>query len=151
MAGDEVREGRFDRIEVIDERLAGIAVMDQLLGGRRHVDFRAMFECGAIDIAQPSVTKIGGITEMRKIIALAEGFGVQLVPHCAYFGPGYLASLHIAASLKDETPLERLFMDLEASPFSPYTEPTDGKIPVPQGPGLGCDPDAAVVERYRVR
>jgi D-galactarolactone cycloisomerase len=114
-------------------------------------DFRAMFECGAIDIAQPSVTKIGGITEMRKIIALAEGFGVQLVPHCAYFGPGYLASLHIAASLKDETPLERLFMDLEASLFSPYTEPSNGKISVPQGPGLGCDPDIAVLERYRVR
>ncbi len=113
-------------------------------------DFQAMFEIGALDVAQPSVTKIGGITEMRKIIALSQGFGVRVVPHCAYFGPGYLASLHLAASLGEETPLERLFMTFEASLFEPYTEPLAGCVPVPQGPGLGCDPDAAVVARYRV-
>lgn len=113
-------------------------------------DFRAMFEHGAIDIAQPSVTKIGGISEVRKIIALADAFGVRVVPHCAYFGPGYLASMHIAAALPQEEPLERLFMDLEASPFSPYTEPKDGRIRLPTEPGLGCDPDPAVIARYRV-
>jgi D-galactarolactone cycloisomerase len=112
-------------------------------------DFRAMFELDAIDIAQPSVTKIGGVTEMLKIIALAEGFGVRVVPHCAYFGPGYLASLHFAACLRGETPLERLFMNLETVPFSPYTVPRNGKTTVPQGPGLGCDPDEALVARYR--
>ena len=113
-------------------------------------EFRTMMEVGAIDIAQPSVTKIGGITEVRKIIALAGAFGVQVVPHCAYFGPGYLASMHIAASLPDDVPLERLFMDLEASPFSPYTEPDKGRIAMPQRAGLGGDPDPAVIARYRV-
>jgi D-galactarolactone cycloisomerase len=113
-------------------------------------DFRAMFEHGAIDIAQPSVTKIGGISEVRKIIALADAFGVRVVPHCAYFGPGYLASMHIAACLPRAEPLERLFMDLEASPFSPYTEPQGGRIKMPTAFGLGCDPDPAVIERYRV-
>ncbi len=113
-------------------------------------DFRALFEAGALDIAQPSVTKIGGITEMLKVICLAEAFGVQVVPHCAYFGPGYLASLHIAACLGSETPLERLFMTLEEAPFTLYTLPTGGRMPVPQGPGLGCDPDEAFIERYRV-
>ena len=39
-----------------------------------------MFECGSVAIAQPSVTKIGGITEMQKIIALADAAGVELVP-----------------------------------------------------------------------
>jgi L-alanine-DL-glutamate epimerase-like enolase superfamily enzyme len=112
-------------------------------------DFRAMFQLGAIDIAQPSVTKIGGISEMLKIIALAEGFGVRVVPHCAYFGPGYLASLHIAAHLGNGTPLERLFMNLETAPFSPYTTPQNGRTPVPQAPGLGCDPDPELIARYR--
>ena len=113
-------------------------------------EFRHLFEAGALDVAQPSVTKIGGITEVRKIAALAEAHGVRLVPHCAYFGPGYLASLHIVAALPRETPLERLFLTLEASPFSPFTEAAGGKVPVPPGPGLGCDPDPEVVERYRV-
>ncbi len=113
-------------------------------------DFRHMLEVGAIDIAQPSVTKIGGISEMRKIIALADEAGARLVPHCAYFGPGYLASLHLVASLRHEVPLERLYVELEASPFGPWLQARDGKVLVPQGPGLGCDPDMAVVERYRV-
>ena len=113
-------------------------------------DFRKMFELQAVDIAQPSVTKIGGITEVLKINAVAESYGVRIVPHCAYFGPGYLASLHIAASLAHEAPLERLFMNLETAPFSPFTVPQNGKIHVPQEPGLGCDPDQALVARYRV-
>ena len=39
-----------------------------------------MFECGSVAIAQPSVNKIGGITEMQQIIALADAEGVELVP-----------------------------------------------------------------------
>ena len=66
--------------------------------GRREraglIEFRRAFELGALDFAQPSVTKIGGISEMRRIIALAHEFGVRVVPHCRYFGPGFIASLH---------------------------------------------------------
>ena len=61
-------------------------------------DFRRAFEAGALDYAQPSVTKIGGVTELRKVQALAETFGVTVVPHSAYFGPGLLASIHCIAS-----------------------------------------------------
>jgi len=124
-----------------------LAAGENACGGLQ--DFRRLFEVGAIDFAQPSVTKIGGITEVRKIIALAEAFGVRLVPHCAYFGPGYLASVHIAATLAEAVPLERLFMDLEIGPFSPYTDAAGGKVPVPQSPGLGCDPSPEMIRRYR--
>jgi D-galactarolactone cycloisomerase len=112
-------------------------------------DFHAMFAAGALDVAQPSVTKIGGVTEMLKIIALAESFGVRVVPHCAYFGPGYLASMHVAACL-DEAPLERLFMNFETAPFAPYTTPQGARVGVPEAPGLGCDPDPALIARCRV-
>src|SRR2546425_841113 len=57
-------------------------------------DFRRAFEAGAIDYAQPSVTKIGGVTELCRVTALAETFGVTVVPHSAYFGPRLLASIH---------------------------------------------------------
>jgi L-alanine-DL-glutamate epimerase-like enolase superfamily enzyme len=113
-------------------------------------DFRHMFEKGAIDIAQPSVTKIGGVTEMRKIVALAEAFGVRLVPHNAYFGAGSIASLHVLAALPAETLYERLYVELEAYPFGDWQRAKDGKVRVPDGPGLGCDPDRDVVERFRV-
>src|SRR5215469_5038906 len=83
-------------------------------------DFRHMFAVGAIDIAQPSMTKIGGIGEMRKIAALAGVAGARLVPHCAYFGPGFLASLHTSSVLAPDAPFERLYVKLEASPFGPW-------------------------------
>ena len=112
-------------------------------------DFHDMFQKGSIDVAQPSVTKIGGITEMRKIIALAEAHSIQLVPHCAYFGPGNLASIHIVASLATDTLLENIHANLEATPFGDAMLARDGKVRVPSGSGLGIEPDMVVVERYR--
>ena len=112
-------------------------------------DFVDKFEKGAIDIAQPSVTKIGGITEMRKIIAAAEAHSVEIIPHCAYFGPGNLASIHIVASLSTDTLLENIYANLEASPYGDAMVAKDGRVRVPTGPGLGVDPDMAVVEKYR--
>lgn len=114
-------------------------------------DFRASFEAGAQDIAQPSVTKIGGPSAMIEIAALAKAFAVRLVPHNAYFGAGYLASLHLNAALAPDAPFERLFVDLEASPYHDLVEAKNGKVSVPDGPGLGRDPDMHVLRRYLVR
>ena len=114
-------------------------------------EFRAMMAAGAVDVAQPSVTKIGGVTELRKVVALGEAMGVRVVPHCAYFGPGFLASLHLAAVMPERPMLERLFVDLEARPFGRWTDAVDGMLDVPDGPGLGCDPDPAVIAQYEVR
>jgi L-alanine-DL-glutamate epimerase-like enolase superfamily enzyme len=113
-------------------------------------DFHSLFRAGAIDVAQPSVSKIGGITEMRKIMALAEAFGVRVVPHCGYIGPGYLATLHLVASMPGEELVERLNMRLEAHVFGDLTETPGARARVPQEPGLGRDPDLTIVERYRV-
>ncbi len=114
-------------------------------------DFRAAFEAGALDIAQPSVIKTGGPSAMIEIAALSKAFGVRLVPHNAYFGAGYLASLHVVAALAPDAPFERLFVDLEASPYHTMVEAKDGRVPVPDGAGLGRDPDMAVIQRYLVR
>jgi D-galactarolactone cycloisomerase len=114
-------------------------------------DFRAAFEAGAQDIAQPSVTKIGGPSAMVEVAALTKAFSVRLVPHNAYFGAGYLASLHVNAALAPDAPFERLFVDLEASPYHDLVEAKGGHVTVPTGPGLGRDPDMAVLQRYLVR
>ena len=42
---------------------------------------------------QPSVTKLGGVTEFLKVLALAETHGAAVMPHSPYFGPGWLATL----------------------------------------------------------
>jgi len=114
-------------------------------------DFRHLFEVNALDVAQPSVTKIGGISAMRRIIALAQKFGVRVVPHCPYFGPGFIASLHITAALPADAPVERLAVDLEASPLGDWINVRDGHMRIPQGPGLGVEIDEAVIAKYRVK
>ncbi|MBI3937844.1 MAG: mandelate racemase/muconate lactonizing enzyme family protein, partial [Betaproteobacteria bacterium] len=70
-------------------------------------DFKSMFQAGSITYAQPSVTKVGGVAEMRKVMALADAFGVAVVPHSAYFGPGLLASIHCLAAMPNESLVER--------------------------------------------
>lgn len=114
------------------------------------MDFRTAFDANALDVAQPSVAKIGGITAMMAIAGLAEARGVRLIPHCAYFGPGFLASLHLHTRLAPGTPFERLFMTLEASPYHDAIMAKGGRVTVPQGPGLGVDPDPEILQRYAV-
>ena len=113
-------------------------------------DFKVAFDAGALDVAQPSIIKIGGPSAMVEIAALCRAYGVRLVPHNAYFGPGYLASLHCNAALAPDVPFERLYLDLEASPYHELVEAKDAKAIVPDGPGLGRDPDMEVMKRYFV-
>ena len=113
-------------------------------------EFRRAFEAAAITYAQPSVTKIGGVTELWRVMTLAETFGVQVVPHSAYFGPGLLASIHCIAAMASESWVERFYCDFAVNPLGNAIHPgPNGRIAVPQGPGLGVDPDPRVVEKLR--
>lgn len=113
-------------------------------------DLAHMFDVGAIDICQPSVIKFGGIAAVADAAALARSRSVDYVPHCFYFGPGFLASLHLAAALAPHAPFELFFGELEASPYHGAVRARDGRLAVPDGPGLGVDPDLDVIERYRL-
>ena len=112
--------------------------------------FRDMLAQGAVAVAQPSVCKIGGITEMLRVFSLGAEAGVRIVPHCGYLGAGFLATLHLTASLPAETYVERLAIALEESPFGEWVEPRSGRVRLPDGPGLGCDPAPALLARYSV-
>ena len=113
-------------------------------------EFDKMFEAGAVSFAQPSVTKVGGVSEMMKIATLAAARGVSFMPHSPYFGPGFMATLQIAAAHPTETLVERFFMDLDGSLFGDWLNPVNGAFAVPDGPGLGMDPDPDVVREFAV-
>jgi L-alanine-DL-glutamate epimerase-like enolase superfamily enzyme len=112
-------------------------------------EFRRACEAGAIAYAQPSVTKIGGVTELRRVMTVAEAFGVQVVPHSAYFGPGLLASIHCLAAMPAESLVERFYCDFAENPLGEAIDPRQGRIAVPQGPGLGVDPDPRLLQKLR--
>jgi D-galactarolactone cycloisomerase len=111
---------------------------------------RRAIELGALDIFQPSVTKIGGIVAMRKAIDVAQQHGVRVMPHSPYFGPGLIATLHVIAAWLPDALCERFYLQLEATPLGAAVDARDGHMRVPQGPGLGIDVDEGVIERYRV-
>ncbi|TXL72312.1 mandelate racemase/muconate lactonizing enzyme family protein [Vineibacter terrae] len=112
-------------------------------------DYRVMLEAGAVDFVQPDIAKAHGLSEALKIAALAEAHDVQFMPHCFMIGPGYVHTLHLAAAL--EVPLlERYYVELAAEPMGAAVTPANGRVSVPQGPGLGCVPDPYAVRLYRV-
>lgn len=112
--------------------------------------FRQMMTAGAVSHAQPSVIKVGGVTEFLRVAVLADEFGVQVIPHSPYFGPGFLATLHLMA-IRDEGLIEMFFMKRPACLWGDRIDvDANGHVAVPQGPGLGYEPDRDVMETYRV-
>lgn len=113
-------------------------------------DFRHMLEHRAVSYAQPSVTKIGGLTGLLEVLQLAQARSVAVAPHSPYFGPGLIASIHVVAAQGDPMLVERFFCDLEASPHHDAIVARDGTMAVPQTPGLGVAVDQDVIARYRI-
>jgi D-galactarolactone cycloisomerase len=110
--------------------------------------FQQIAAAGAADIVQPSVTKVGGIAEMRKIATLAAAAGLTFVPHSFYFGPGLAATLHVAAATPGvpyvEMPPGELVAPLLAEPI----HCAGGFVGAPDRPGLGADPDLDTLRRH---
>jgi len=113
-------------------------------------EFAAMFAAGAVKFAQPNVTRVGGVTEFRKVVALAEEHGVELCPHSFFVGPGLLATLHLMAAQARPGLVEKAGLPLLASLYGSRLEVRDGHFEIPDGPGLGCDPDHDVLRECRI-
>jgi D-galactarolactone cycloisomerase len=116
-------------------------------------EFAWMLERGVYDILQPDCRVSGGITELRKIGALAEAFGKRVVPHHGGGSLGTIAHLHLVASWPHAPYLELLheppigsYRHRFAIFQSPPVVDAAGCIGVPQGPGLGVEIDPDLVE-----
>jgi len=116
-------------------------------------DFRALLSDGAVDIIQPDVSHAGGITECRKILAMAEAFDVAAAPHCPLGPIALAASLQIDAvahnAFIQEQSLEMHYntggdlLDYLADPEALRID--GGVLRIPDGPGLGIAVDEARV------
>ncbi len=104
----------------------------------------------AIKFIQPSVTKIGGILEFLKVAEETKAAGKVLMPHCPYSGPGWWASLQLAAALPEIPMLEFLYIAPKSWVGIDSPVPEKGMVEIPNGPGLGFEPDPTTLERFRV-
>ena len=75
---------------------------------------------GAVSYAQPSVTKVGGITEYLKVVALADEMGVKLAPHSPYFGPGFSGDPQLMSLRDYDTFVEVFYMNRAACLWGRY-------------------------------
>jgi galactonate dehydratase len=119
-------------------------------------DFKPLLESGGVDVVQPDVSHAGGITETRKIAAMADAYDVALAPHCPIGPLALAASLHVDACSPNALLQEQILFrgDSGEDGWRSYLhnpevlEPTDGYVDLPPGPGLGLDVDE---ERLRER
>lgn len=112
--------------------------------------FRELIASGAVRFPQPSVTKVGGLSEMLKVVEMARTAGLSVMPHSPYFGPGYFATLHLCATLPDPVLFEHLYIWPEAYLYTDMPLPVSGRIAVPETPGLAPPPDPDVIRKYRL-
>lgn len=114
-------------------------------------DVRWIADAGAVDVIQPSVAKIGGITAMWKAISYIVSKNIRAVPHSPFLGPALMAAIHVIAAMPGEVACEHRFCDLEESPLGDAVVSKNGRLAVPDGPGLGFTVDQKVIEKYRVQ
>ena len=113
---------------------------------------RKALEQEALDIIQPDLSKNGGISEARIIAEMAGSFGSPYAPHYLGGAVCFAASLHFIASIPGGLILE---MDANPNPFREqlFTNPftiKDGKVKVPDLPGLGFELDQEFVDFYTI-
>jgi L-alanine-DL-glutamate epimerase-like enolase superfamily enzyme len=116
----------------------------------RRQAFQPWLQAGAFDIVQPDVTKVGGISEERRIAWMAEENGVRFIPHGWNTAVGLAADLQLATAFANTDFVEYLTGSpyIDAIVATPWRLDADGMLTIPSGPGLGIELDLDAVQRY---
>jgi galactonate dehydratase len=112
-------------------------------------DFKPFLASGAVDIIQPDLSHAGGLTECRKIAAMAEAYDVAVAPHCP-LGPLALAACLQLAACTPNVIIQEMSLGIHYNQGhdllsfvrdAAVLTPVEGHLPIPHGPGLGVDID----------
>ena len=112
--------------------------------------FRALLEQNAVGIIQPDICHAGGISELKKIAAMAETYYVTLAPHNSNGPISTIASLHLDLCIHNSL-MQEIFVSSIDRYNEVLTQPIeviDGYCVPPEGPGWGVDLRADVLEKY---
>jgi L-alanine-DL-glutamate epimerase-like enolase superfamily enzyme len=119
--------------------------------------FRILIENRCFDIVQADAVYSNGISECRKVAALSEAFGLKFLPHAWDPGLGWLANLHLAASLPEklcpyiETPLDPLWWrEVMFGILQNEVLIENGYAILPEEPGLGVEVDEEKLKKFKI-
>src|SRR5579862_5961757 len=118
--------------------------------------YAELIDMGVVDVLQPDIAHVGGVSALWKVSATAEASGIRMAPHACEGPVGGLASLHVDAAgpnflaqeicgFVDAGELNRVWEDLLGFPAMRMVE---GRYPLPTRPGLGVDISEAALKRY---
>ena len=112
--------------------------------------FRSLLELNAVGIIQPDICHAGGITELKKIAAMAETYYVTIAPHNSNGPLSTIASLHLDLCVHNSL-MQEIFLssiDLYNEVLTQPIEVIDGHCVPPEGPGWGVDLKADVIAKH---
>ena len=118
--------------------------------------FTELIDMGIVDILQPDIAHVGGVTALWKVSAAAEASGIRMAPHACEGPIGGIASLHVDAAgpnflaqeicgFVDAGEKGKVWEDLMGFPAMRMVE---GRYPLPARPGLGVEISEAALKRY---
>ena len=116
-------------------------------------DFKSFFESGAVDIIQPDLAHAGGLSECRKIAAMAEAYDIAVAPHCP-LGPLALAACLQLAACAPNVAIQEMSIGIHYNvghdllnyiTAKDVLTAVDGYLPIPDQPGLGVTVDETAV------
>ncbi len=110
--------------------------------------FKDLIARGGVDIAQPDIGRVGGVTEWMKAAYLAHAFNLPVAPHAVQ-----LVHLHCAMATPNLKVVEYLGTGEQSDDFfyTEYPKPVNGTwAPDPDKPGLGLELDPKVIAEHSV-
>jgi len=119
-------------------------------------EFQELIDRGHVDVAQPDVGRVGGLTEAKRVVDYAALRGKLIVPHCWKTGIGIAASAQLAAAASNCAFIEFLPADLSESAIrkelvsDEISLEGDGYIKLPRKPGLGIELSDEAIGKYKV-
>ncbi|HEU5097805.1 MAG TPA: mandelate racemase/muconate lactonizing enzyme family protein [Roseiflexaceae bacterium] len=116
----------------------------------RRQSFLPWLRAGAFDIVQPDVTKVGGISEERRIAWMAQDYGIRFIPHGWNTAVGLAADLQLASAFPDTDLVEYCTGShyIDELPATPWQLDQEGMLAIPDMPGLGLRLDPDALARY---
>jgi L-alanine-DL-glutamate epimerase-like enolase superfamily enzyme len=116
----------------------------------RRQSFQPWMERRALDIVQPDVTKVGGISEQRRIAWSAQDHGIAYVGHGWNTAVGLAAELQLAAALPHTELVEYKTGSayIDELTVEGFALDADGLLAIPDRPGLGIELDGDAIARY---
>ena len=133
-----------------EEQPIRIAAGEWLTTRFEHLD---LMDRAGVQVIQPDIGRVGGLTEAKRVCQLADDRGLTIVPHLWKTGISVAAAAHLAAATPNCAFIEYLPAELTASGLrrdlaDDNMKLVDGKVTIPNGPGLGIEINRDALEHY---